>query len=195
MALPTKITKINSSENLDTFRNGGKGSGNFGHSGRPGEVGGSAPAGSSSASEESGKRKQLTGPAKTKEEYVYAEASEQAKDDYCDVCLKMMEHTDFVIDDESFVEGANKTDYERVSDRFSDLADHDLSGISQRDLVEGMKRVKKDYMVPYGLDDRSVAADKVDSFIKTYDFDGGVDKGKKEYDRLMDAAARAWDRK
>ena len=41
MALPIKIIKLNSSENLETFRNGGKGSGNFGHAGRPGEVGGS----------------------------------------------------------------------------------------------------------------------------------------------------------
>ena len=45
----------NSLENIITNAiiealNGGKGSGNFGHSGRPGEVGGSAPSGSSSSS-------------------------------------------------------------------------------------------------------------------------------------------------
>ena len=34
---------------LDTYINGGKGSGNFGHSGRPGEVGGSAPTGGAAA--------------------------------------------------------------------------------------------------------------------------------------------------
>ena len=52
MALPIKIIKLNSSENLETFRNGGKGSGNFGHAGRPGEIGGSAPAGTTSSSQD-----------------------------------------------------------------------------------------------------------------------------------------------
>ena len=37
-------------ENLEKAINGGKGSGNWGHAGRPGEIGGSAPSGSSSAS-------------------------------------------------------------------------------------------------------------------------------------------------
>lgn len=40
MALPTRygINKnINSMEGLGAYENGGKGSGNFGHSGRPGE--------------------------------------------------------------------------------------------------------------------------------------------------------------
>ena len=44
MALPSKYgidKKINSMEGLSAYENGGKGSGNFGHSGRPGEVGGS----------------------------------------------------------------------------------------------------------------------------------------------------------
>ena len=44
MALPSKYSidkKINSMEGLGAYENGGKGSGNFGHSGRPGEVGGS----------------------------------------------------------------------------------------------------------------------------------------------------------
>lgn len=41
MAQPTKQAKQNEIAGLDTFRNGGKGSGNFGHRGRPGEVGGS----------------------------------------------------------------------------------------------------------------------------------------------------------
>lgn len=41
MAIPTKQVKFNEIAGLDTFHNGGKGSGNFGHSGRPGEVGGS----------------------------------------------------------------------------------------------------------------------------------------------------------
>ena len=42
MALPTKHTMLNEMEGLDTFYNGGKGSGNFGHAGRPGKVGGSS---------------------------------------------------------------------------------------------------------------------------------------------------------
>lgn len=46
MALPTRNTQLNEIADIDTFYNGGKGSGNFGHSGRPGEVGGSAPSGS-----------------------------------------------------------------------------------------------------------------------------------------------------
>lgn len=45
MALPIKNTKINIIEGIDTFYNGGKGSGNFGHAGRPGERGGSSSGG------------------------------------------------------------------------------------------------------------------------------------------------------
>ena len=41
MAIPSKQVKNNEIADFDTFYNGGKGSGNFGHSGRPGEVGGS----------------------------------------------------------------------------------------------------------------------------------------------------------
>lgn len=41
MALPIRNTKTTEIAGLDTFYNGGKGSGNFGHSGRPGEIGGS----------------------------------------------------------------------------------------------------------------------------------------------------------
>ena len=41
MALPTRNTQLNEIADFDTFYNGGKGSGNFGHSGRPGKVGGS----------------------------------------------------------------------------------------------------------------------------------------------------------
>lgn len=36
-------------EGLSAYENGGKGSGNFGHAGRPGEVGGSSPSGSSTS--------------------------------------------------------------------------------------------------------------------------------------------------
>lgn len=49
MALPSKYgidKNINSMEGLSAYENGGKGSGNFGHSGRPGEVGGSSSGGS-----------------------------------------------------------------------------------------------------------------------------------------------------
>lgn len=48
MALPSRYgidKKINSMEGLSAYENGGKGSGNFGHSGRPGEVGGSSSGG------------------------------------------------------------------------------------------------------------------------------------------------------
>ena len=58
MALPTKHTKLNEIESLDTFYNGGKGSGNFGHSGRPGEVGGSSSSGSGGGSTMSKKTKE-----------------------------------------------------------------------------------------------------------------------------------------
>lgn len=54
MALPSTITKLNSCGDLEIFRNGGKGSGNFGHAGRPGEVGGSAPSGVPQDSKDSG---------------------------------------------------------------------------------------------------------------------------------------------
>ena len=49
MALVTSYSvekNRNSMEGLSAYENGGKGSGNFGHAGRPGEVGGSAPEGS-----------------------------------------------------------------------------------------------------------------------------------------------------
>ena len=48
MSLPSKYgidKKINSMDGLSAYENGGQGSGNFGHAGRPGEVGGSAGAG------------------------------------------------------------------------------------------------------------------------------------------------------
>ena len=48
MALPSKYgidKKTNSMEGLSAYENGGKGSGNFGHVGRPGEIGGSASEG------------------------------------------------------------------------------------------------------------------------------------------------------
>ena len=53
MALPSKYSiekKINSMEGLSAYENGGKGSGNFGHAGRPGEVGGSASSGGGASS-------------------------------------------------------------------------------------------------------------------------------------------------
>lgn len=56
MALPSSYgieKNRNSLEGLRAYENGGKGSGNWGHAGRPGEVGGSAPSGSSSANYES----------------------------------------------------------------------------------------------------------------------------------------------
>lgn len=46
MAIPLRYgidKKINSMGGLSAYENGGAGSGNFGHAGRPGEVGGSAP--------------------------------------------------------------------------------------------------------------------------------------------------------
>ncbi len=48
MALPSRYgidKNINSMEGLSAYENGGKGSGNFGHAGRPGEVGGSSSEG------------------------------------------------------------------------------------------------------------------------------------------------------
>lgn len=48
-------------ENLERLLNGGKGSGNFGHSGRPGEVGGSAPSGSSGSVSSGNLRARLKG--------------------------------------------------------------------------------------------------------------------------------------
>lgn len=51
MALPIKYgieKKIDSMKGLSAYENGGKGSGNFGHSGRPGHIGGSGNGGVSS---------------------------------------------------------------------------------------------------------------------------------------------------
>lgn len=61
MALPSRYSiekKINSMEGLSAYENGGKGSGNFGHAGRPGEKGGSAPSGSSHSTVSKDKRQQ-----------------------------------------------------------------------------------------------------------------------------------------
>lgn len=66
MALPTKTNNMYgfANYNPETYDNGGKGSGNFGHAGRKGEVGGSAPKGSGGGSEsdKSTKPKGETGP-------------------------------------------------------------------------------------------------------------------------------------
>lgn len=48
-------------ESLELLLNGGKGSGNFGHAGRPGEVGGSAPSGSSRSVSSENLRAKLKG--------------------------------------------------------------------------------------------------------------------------------------
>lgn len=69
MALVTSYSvekNRNSMAGLSAYENGGKGSGNFGHAGRPGEVGGSAPSGSgsSSTSSESGRK------SRSKEEQI-----------------------------------------------------------------------------------------------------------------------------
>ena len=55
MGLPIKINNQYGFANMELELNGGKGSGNFGHQGRPGEVGGSAPEGTPSTSEQSRK--------------------------------------------------------------------------------------------------------------------------------------------
>ena len=61
----------NSMEGLAAYENGGKGSGNFGHSGRPGEVGGSAPSGNGGASGSSkgGEKKKYTKADLINDEY------------------------------------------------------------------------------------------------------------------------------
>ena len=56
---------LNSMEGFAAYENGGKGSGNFGHSGRPGEVGGSAPSGSGA----SGSTKKYTKADQIKDQY------------------------------------------------------------------------------------------------------------------------------
>ena len=61
MALPSKYSvdkKINSMEGLSAYENGGKGSGNFGHAGRPGERGGSSSSGFGK-SRESGEKEDI----------------------------------------------------------------------------------------------------------------------------------------
>lgn len=65
MALPTKNTQLTEIAGLDTFRNGGPGSGNFGHAGRPGEIGGSSKQGGSVEEKAEGEKSKL-GFAKTK---------------------------------------------------------------------------------------------------------------------------------
>lgn len=65
MAMPSKYgieKKINSMEGLSAYENGGAGSGNFGHAGRPGKVGGSAATGSGGAPERSEGKKPKKAP-------------------------------------------------------------------------------------------------------------------------------------
>lgn len=82
MALPSKYgidKNINSMEGLSAYENGGKGSGNFGHSGRPGEVGGSSSGGLSGISKAIASSKKNIDQAKIVQEDIEDRIGQKVK--------------------------------------------------------------------------------------------------------------------
>lgn len=81
-----KEDQNNSLENIVTNAivealNGGKGSGNFGHSGRPGEVGGSAPAGNGQSKTDPEEKKEIKGGTKAEHEAIMEMVKSYAVDE------------------------------------------------------------------------------------------------------------------
>lgn len=84
MALPTRNTQINEIAGIEVFRNGGPGSGNFDHAGRPGEVGGSAPEGSGGKSESSSDGAKTIDDRLKKVKDMIAKAKKMSDEDFED---------------------------------------------------------------------------------------------------------------
>lgn len=82
MSLPSKYgidKNINSMAGLSAYENGGKGSGNFGHSGRPGEVGGSSSGGLSGISKAITSQKKFQDKAKIVQEDIEDRIGQKVK--------------------------------------------------------------------------------------------------------------------
>lgn len=130
MALPIKYgieKKINSMKGLSAYENGGKGSGNFGHSGRPGERGGSGD-GQGSSTKKSGN--------KTSE----------------DTLRKLLENLD--IYDKSDKSSYTTDQFSGASTRLvlKDLKDRGLKKEDvlkvRKEVLEAKKKGGKDYQIP-----------------------------------------------
>ncbi len=166
MALPSRYgidKKINSMGGLSAYENGGPGSGNFGHSGRPGEIGGSSKTGS---------YEQLSGPAKTRGEYMQKDASEDCKTEFSDVYGALSDHAYWIADEGGFADGYEARDYEALGDKYAGICDRSRSRgyVTQHDLVGMLKRTRKE-AEPYGLIDGSGSTDKMNDFLVKYDMD------------------------
>ena len=166
MALPSRYgidKKINSMAGLSAYENGGPGSGNFGHSGRPGEIGGSSKTGS---------YEQLSGPAKTRGEYMQKDASEDCKTEFSDVYGALSDHAYWIADEGGFADGYEARDYETLGDKYAGICDRSRSRgyVTQHDLVGMLKRTRKE-AEPYGLIDGSGSTDKMNDFLVKYDMD------------------------
>ena len=72
---------IPTSGQFKSFDNGGKGSGNFGHAGRPGEVGGSAPAGNGQSKTDPEEKKEIKGGTKAEHEAIMEMVKSYAVDE------------------------------------------------------------------------------------------------------------------
>ena len=166
MALPSRYgveKKMNSMAGLSAYENGGPGSGNFGHSGRPGEIGGSSKTGS---------YEQLSGPARTRGEYTQKDASEDCKTEFSDVYGALSDHAYWIADEGGFADGYEARDYEALGDKYAGICDRSQSRgyVTQHDLVKMLKRTREE-AEPYGLIDGSDSTDKMNDFLGKYDMD------------------------
>lgn len=143
MALPSKNTQLNEIANFDIFRNGGKGSGNFGHSGRPGEVGGSAGSGGGDSS---------TSKAGEDANEKYAKGSSEISKS-----IKKLSDDDYVYDSGASVwdKSEIKQTFERLQREAKSLEDYvrvrDKKDWNKEDLQQefGLIRYYTDTLVPY----------------------------------------------
>lgn len=180
MAIPIKQVKTNEIADLDTFYNGGKGSGNFGHSGRPGEVGGSG--------------KGTEGLSSKKSEIKLEQAGIKSRIEGLSERIKALE------------KGMKKDEQPQDKEMLQDLKKQLARAKTQKKLADNFKdRYKKDYPDDYQLDEikdvtfREIAkglADKkdvydvignVDSVIRERAFEYLTDITKMDYDDFYDA--------
>lgn len=138
MAIPTRNAQLNEIADFDTFYNGGSGSGNFGHAGRPGEIGGSAPRGTkASALHES--RAKSTRRFKKGETYKDGEGREwTVEEDSRGNLVGMGEGRVTTLPDELFAQRVDiAEDY--IKEAKAVKADKKMSSREQKAALEGIR--------------------------------------------------------
>lgn len=93
MAIPIKQAKINEIAGLNVFYNSGKGSGNFGHAGRPGKRGGSGSGSGVSSKEEEKKAAIKEAYDLTAERYALGRERGRLMSEYMDVMYRSDERS------------------------------------------------------------------------------------------------------